>query len=115
MAAQNDTQIGLSRLENWVLWSKRGEVAIVMSHYYPRRAAVCGNHIPDAGDVWESDAPVPVDEKDAVEVERLVLALPRHDRNIIMHFYFGRPKHMGISEDVLRIWLESAARKLVDA
>ena len=71
-----ETQIGLLRFENWQRWALGGEKAIIMAHYYPPRAAMAGQHV--SSEVWDDDidALMPIDEKDAQLVERLILALP---------------------------------------
>ena len=108
-----DTQIGMARLDNWARWGRRGEIAAISSHFYAPKAAVCGNYLPDAGDVWnDGKVDVPVDEADAVIVERLVIALPMQMRLAVTHWYFGRPATLGISRYTLREWVEQAARKL---
>lgn len=38
------TAQGMERLENWAVWAGKGECAMVLRHFYPRRAAVCGNY-----------------------------------------------------------------------
>lgn len=108
----SDTQNGLDRLSNWARWSKRGEMAILRAQYYSPKAAVCGNYMADAGEVWADDVPMPVDERDAIIVERLVLALPIQLKKAVTHYFFGRPRTIGISEYTLREWVEQAARKI---
>ncbi len=110
---QTDTQIGMARLDNWARWGRRGEIAEICSHFYPRKAAICGEYLPEAGDTWDgSEADFPVDEKDAVLVERLVLAMPIQLRKAVTHWYFGRPRIIGISRYILQEWLDQAARRL---
>ena len=114
MPGMTDTQIGMARLDNWARWGRRGEIAEICSHFYPRKAAICGEYLPEAGDIWDgSEANVPVDEKDAIVVERLVLAMPTPLRKAVTHWYFGRPRIIGVSRYTLQDWLDQAARRLV--
>lgn len=114
MMAVGSTKAGLDRLENWWRWSRRGEAAALRYHFYPAKAAVCGDCVRDSGDVWadSNDECVPVDEADAEVVEKQVLALPIQLRKAVTCWYLGRPRTMGISEDVLREWVEQAARRI---
>lgn len=110
MSYASDTQNGLLRLDNWSRWNRRGEIAEIRRHYYPGKAAVCGNYLPEAGEVWAEEIPIPVDIRDAELVEKLVLALPIQLKKAVTHYYFGRPSTIGISNHTLREWLDQAAR-----
>ncbi len=108
-----DTQIGMARLDNWARWGRRGEMAEICSHFFPRKAAICGEYLPESGDIWDgAEAEFTVDEKDAVLVERLVLVMPVQLRNAVTHWYFGRPRTIGISCYTLQEWMCQAARRL---
>lgn len=89
-------------------------MAILRAQYYSPKAAVCGNYLADAGEVWADDVPMPVDERDAIIVERLVLALPIQLKKAVTHYFFGRPRTIGISEYTLREWVDQAARKITN-
>lgn len=113
MMAVGSTKAGLDRLDNWARWGRRGEAAALSYQYFPHKAAVCGGYVAESGDVWaDSEDCIPVDEVDAQLVEQLVLALPIQLRKAVTCRYLGRPRTMGISEDVLREWVEQAARRL---
>lgn len=114
MSATGDTKLGLDRLDNWARWGRRGEMAEVRNHYYPGKAAICGDYLPEAGDVWIEmhEIAIPVDQKDAELVEKLVLALPIQLKKAVTCWYLGRPAVMGISNHTLREWLEQAARRI---
>lgn len=114
-AATTGTQDGILRLENWSRWCNRGEISEIMVHFYPRKAAICGEYRPESGDIWGNEpVEMPVDEKDAIEVERLVLAMPIQLKKAVMCFYLARPRFIGVPEKVLREWVDQAARRLSD-
>lgn len=108
------TQAGIDRLENWSRWCNRGEITEIMRHFYPRRAAVCGNYLSEAGDVWDEGQQLPIDAKDAVVVERLVIAMPIQLKKAVMYFYLHRPKFIGVPDRVLHEWVDQAARRITD-
>ena len=109
-----ETQIGMMRLENWQRWCCGGELAIILQHYYPRRAAVAGQYMAEAGEVWNDEPDcMPVDERDAELVERLVCQLPVHLRNAVRFKFTGRPRMMGTPESWLEEWVHQAAREIM--
>ncbi len=85
---------------------------MILQHYYPRRAAVAGQHV--SSEVWD-DEPccMPVDERDAEIVERMVRALPMHLRNAVRFTYTGRPRMVGTPETWIKEWVEQAAREIM--
>ena len=107
-----ETQIGLQRLANWQRWACGGECAMILQHYYPRRAAVAGQHV--SSEVWD-DEPccLPIDERDAEMVEKLIRNLPTHLRNAVRYTYTGRPRMMGTPETWIKEWVDQAAREIM--
>ena len=101
-----ETEIGMRRFYNWSRWANGGECAMVLQHYYPQRAAVAGQYIPEAGDVWEEEPYIPVDVKDAQNVERFIVSLPSHMVKAIKAMYIHRDNSM-------RVLVEYAARELM--
>lgn len=109
-----ETQIGLMRFENWRRWACGGEYALIRELWYPSKAAVGGQYVAEAGDIWNNDEPtMPVDERDAELVERMIKALPVHLCKAVRFKYTGRPRHIGIPEYVLDGWVEQAAREIM--
>lgn len=113
----SDTKRGLEMLENWSRWAVGGEHAIIMAHYYNRKSAVCGDYKrrsddPDADDTVV-EVPIPVDEKEAVIVEDALKQLAPHLFKAVRYWYTGRPRIDRVSENVLRGWVEHAAREIV--
>lgn len=107
-----ETQMGLLRFENWKRWAIGGECAMILQHYYPAKAAVCGMHV--SSEVWDDDdAQMPVDVRDAELIERMIKALPMHLCKAVRHHYTGRPRVIGIPEKVLTDWVEQAAREIM--
>jgi hypothetical protein len=107
-----ETQRGLMRLDNWARWCCGGELAIIMRHYYPRRAAVAGQHV--SSEVWDDDtAPMPIDERDAELVEKLIRSMPVNLRNAVRNRYTGRPRIIGTPDSWLDQWVEHAAREIM--
>ncbi len=106
-----ETQMGLMRLENWRRWAYGGEVAEILRHYYPRRAAVAGQYV--SSEVWDDDAHIPVDERDAELVERLIRNLPTHIRNAVRYRYTGRPRMIGTPDAWINDWVNQAAREIM--
>lgn len=101
-----ETQIGMDRFYNWFRWSNGGSTALVLQHYYPQRAAVAGNYIPEAGDVWEEDPYIPIDQKDAQIVEKFIVSLPSHMVKAIKALYIHKDNSM-------KYLVEQAARELM--
>lgn len=107
-----ETEIGLKRLDNWARWACGGECAEILRHYYPRRAAVAGQHL--SSEVWDNDdVPMPIDVRDAEIVERLILALPRHLCNAVRYTYTGRPRMIGTPSAWVDQWVQHAAREIM--
>lgn len=86
---------------------------MIMSLYYPAKSAVVGNYSPELGEVWDDEIQMPVDERDAELVERLLRGLPSHLCKAVRYKYTGRPRHIGIPESVLSAWVEQAAREIM--
>ena len=107
----------ISRLDNWARWSREGVVSLVMSHYYRNKAAVVGEYVrrKDDDESGAEDDHMPVDEIDAIEVERILHEISPHLRNAVMLFFLGRTEPMyiyrlkRIPEDVLRELVSHAA------
>lgn len=110
----SDIKTGMARLDNWYLWSRRGEMSEIFRHFYPMRAAVCGEFLPESGEVWTDEAEIVVDILDAELVEKLVLLLPIQLKKAVTHYYFGRPQTIGISNYTLREWLDQAAKYIAN-
>ena len=105
---------GYARLENWQRWCLRGYAKDILRHYYPQRAAVCGNYLPEAGDVWEDDDILPVDDKDAEIVEKIIIAMPVQIKKAILCFYLHHPRFIGIPDETLKDLVRQGAARLVD-
>lgn len=105
--------MGLLRFENWQRWAIGGERAIILSHYYPPKAAMAGQHV--SSEVWDDglETLMPVDERDAQIVEKLIIALPCHMCKAVRYHYTGRPKHIGIPRNVIEEWINQAARTIM--
>lgn len=99
-----ETEIGMQRFYNWSRWANG--CALVMQHYYPQRAAVSGQYIPEAGDVWEEEPYVPIDQKDAQIVETFIVSLPSHMVSAIKAMFIHRDNSM-------KVLVEYAARELM--
>ena len=113
---ESDTKLGMDRLENWARWACGGEIAIIMSHYYRGRAAVCGEYSrrSDDGDDEEAapEVPIPIDAKDAILVESAIRSLPAHLFKAVRFWFVGRPRIEGVPRRVIRGWVEQAAREI---
>lgn len=79
---------------------------MIMRHYYPRMAAVAGQYVPDAGEVWDDDPYIPIDHADAELVEKFIISLPSRMIKAIKNMFI----HNDISQ---RHIVEHAARELV--
>lgn len=109
-----DTEIGMQRFYNWCRWGVGGECNIIRKHYYPERAVVAGQYLPEAGDVWEEEIPIPIDVKDAMEVERLVTrVIPEHLSKAVRFYFIGRPHIVGIPDKVIKEMVWQAAREIM--
>ena len=108
-----ETQIGLLRFENWQRWAIGGERAIIMSHYYPPKAAMAGMHISSEVFDDDTDVQIPIDERDAQIVEKLIISLPCHMCKAVRYHYTGRPKHIGMPRSVIEEWINQAAREIM--
>jgi hypothetical protein len=110
-----ETQMGLARFENWRRWASKGKYAMLRELWYPPRAAVVGQHLAEAGEVWGDDYDVglPIDEIDAELVGRLIKSLPAHMCNAVRFKYTERPQHIGIPDSVIDCLVEQAARAIM--
>lgn len=112
----SDTKFGMYRLDNWARWACGGEVAIIMSHYYKDRDAVCGEYSRRSDDEDDCDCvpdvPIPVDEHDALLVEAAIKRLPAHLCKAVRFWFVGRPRIDGVSIHVIKGWVEHAAREI---
>jgi len=108
-----ETQLGLMRFENWQRWALGGERTIILAHYYPPKAAIAGQHV--SSEVWDDDleANIPIDERDAEAVERMIIALPKHLCCAVRYRYIGRPRHIGMPRHVIEEWVNQAAREIM--
>ena len=115
LSEESMTAEGLARLENWATWARKGEVAMVMRHYYPRRAAVSGNYKAPPGINDETDDYIrdEIDEEDAAAVDKALCRLADHLRNAVRNRYFGRPKFINLDQETLDNWVCQAARELM--
>ncbi|MEN6540878.1 MAG: hypothetical protein ABFC67_14820 [Mizugakiibacter sp.] len=105
------TKAGMDRLENWYLWASKGERAMIMGHYYPRRVSACAHY--RSSEVWnDTDSEPLIDEDDAAKVDKALTQLPRHLRTAVTNHYLGRPKIYGTPKDVLDGWVGQAAREI---
>lgn len=114
LSEESLTAQGIERLENWAAWAGKGECAMVLRHFYPRRAAVCGNYksseIHDDPDDLIRTEP---DEEDALAVDKALCRLADHLRNAVRNRYFGRPKFINLDQETLDNWVCQAARELM--
>ena len=101
-----ETEIGMQRFYNWSRWANGGECAMVLQHYYPQRAAVAGQYMPELGEVWDDEPHIPVDQKDAEQVEKFIVSLPSHLVKAIKAMFMHRDNSM-------RVLVEYAARELM--
>jgi hypothetical protein len=109
-----ETDHGMARFYNWMRWACGGECRMIMKHYYPERAAVAGNYLPEAGEVWNDETPIPIDVKDALEVERLITReLPIHLSKAVRFYFVGRPQIINIPDKVIKDWVYQAARQIM--
>jgi hypothetical protein len=108
-----ETQAGLIRLDNWQRWARGGEIAIIMTHYYPPTAAMAGQHV--SSEVWDDDleALMPIDVRDAEKVEKLILALPHRMCIAVRHKYTGRPRRIGMTRHTMDDLVNQAAREIM--
>ena len=89
---------------------------MIMEHYYPPVAAVAGQFRPEAGEIWEDEPPIPVDESDARLVEAFIRdRLPVHLRNAVRCRFIGRPRIIGTHQSIIDEWVSQAARMLQEA
>jgi hypothetical protein len=107
-----DTELGLQRLDNWARWACGGECAMILQLWYPKRAAVAGQHL--SSEVWDDEpARMPVNVKDAEIVEKLIIGLVPYLRNAVRHTYTGRPRMINTHDKIIREWVEQAAREIM--
>lgn len=108
------TAQGMERLENWAVWAGKGECAMVLRHFYPRRAAVCGNYkSTETYDDPDDLIKIEIDEADALAVDKALCRLADHLRNAVKNRYFGRPKFINLDKETLDNWVCQAARELM--
>ena len=110
------TKRGLERLDNWGNYGRRGEFAEIRKLYFAPKAAVCGDYLPPAGEVWEdqNDRHVVIDVIDAEKTEKQIINLPDHLKHAVTFKYFGRPKLSGISGHQIQEWIDQAARRIME-
>lgn len=107
------TEAGIARFENWYLWARRGEAALILKHYYPRQVAACSQY--RSSEVWNDDeAPEIVDADDARRVDAALCLMPAHLKTAVTNHYLGRPRIMNTPRDVLEGWVRQAARMLME-
>lgn len=85
---------------------------MILKHYYPPKAAVCGMHV--SSEVWDDDyGTMPIDERDAEKIEKLIKKLPIHLCKAVRYHYTGRPKVIGIPHRLITELVEQAAREVM--
>ena len=68
-----------SRLNNWARWGRP-------QTQYRRTYSLEGRYIPEAGDVFEEKkAVIPIDMRDAVILEKIIVQLPTKHRKVIVY------------------------------
>lgn len=97
-----ETEIGMQRFYNWSRWADGS--AMILQHYYPQKAAVCGEYV--TCDIWEPETNIPIDQKDAEQVEKFIVSLPTHMVSAIKAMFIHRDSSM-------RVLVEYAARELM--
>lgn len=69
------------RLDNWARWARPHK-------NYRRTFSLEGRYKPEASEVWEPEQPhVEVDIKDALEVERAIIGLPKKHKLTLVYCY----------------------------
>lgn len=120
------TQLGLSRFDNWARWHRVGTYSILRGLWYRDVSSVVGRYsrVSDdlAGHADEdpvTDCPVPIDERDAITVEDVLLKIPAHLGHAVQYHYLGRVPpnciihYRRMHRDRLRELVEHAARILM--
>ncbi len=112
------TERGMDRLRNWARWAVGGSIRMVMKHYYPSKAMVCGEY-KRTSDEGDYDDPItPIDEIDAGIVEHEIRMMPAHLCHAIRYHFTGRVpvnciiRFERIPHDQLIGLVEQAARRL---
>ena len=122
MPSDTETRIqnGLNRLDNWKRWAVGGSVRLILGHYYPPKAKVCGEYIRTTED-WhggDEDHADPIDELDAHVVEIAILKMPAQIGHTVRYAYTGRKPvecilHLErMTRDQVRELVNQAARML---
>jgi hypothetical protein len=112
------TDIGMARLRNWARWCVGGSIGMIMKHYYPGAAAVCGDYQRRGNDECEEISIIPINEIDAGKVEDELMKMPTQLCHAVRYFYTGRvPVNCVIRfdrmpYDQLLSMIEQAARRL---
>ena len=110
------TQTGKDRLYNWAIWAKHGEATIILKQFYPRRAAVCGQHVAVMGEVWDEDVPYRVDEQDAQAVNAFLNTVSRRELGAVKTlFEVGHTRIEGVPRNVIETWVDQVARRLQES
>lgn len=110
-----DTQSGMELLENWARWACGGEWAIIMAHYYHRNDSTCQDYRRRSELEVDDDQPniaIPIDEREALWVEKRIRELPGQLNHAVRYWYTGRPRIERVSRQVIRGWVEHAAREI---
>lgn len=114
LADESLTAQGLGRLNNWAAWATKGECAMVLRHFYPQRAAACGNYTStEIYDDPDDLIRIEINETDALAVDKALCRLADHLRNAVKNRYFGRPKFINLDKETLDNWVCQAARELM--
>lgn len=118
IASTRLTKRGMDRLRNWARWAVGGSIRMVMKHYYPTHAMVCGEYrrTSDEGDY--DDPITPIDELDAGSVEDALKTMPAHLCHAVRYYFTGRTpvnciiRFSSMPHDQLIGLVEQAARRL---
>jgi hypothetical protein len=111
---EGNTKIGWERLENWQRWNRAGSAGMIAKLSYPALIPACSQYRSSEVFAETPEYSPPVDTRDAYEVECILRELPGHLRNATKFYFFGRPRIVGVSRDVIEGWVLHAAREIAE-
>ena len=110
--------MSLERFENWQRWHLHGIAEMVLSHFYARRVAVCGEYRRVIDEYGADDAIQPIDILDAEYVDDRLHKLESRLKNAVTWKYLGKADKCEINKlrrmphDYLMMLVQQAHREI---
>jgi hypothetical protein len=97
-------ELGRERAENWQRWALNDDAKLG----YPKVCAWAKQYQPEAGDIWDGERLVLIDERQALETDERIRALPIELNRVVRGRYLHRltVERMAKAEAVTRATIE---------